>query len=316
VILGGDTIAETRTLNEQIELLQGSQPARETVDPEELRMQRKNGTSALPAPVMLPQARWLEIPSRAGTLRLRVLAPATREPTGAYLHFHGGGWVIGAADEQDLGLEAVAETTGLCAVSVEYRLAPEHPYPAAQDDCEDAALWLIEHGPGELGVPAQFALGGESAGAHLSASTLLRLRDRHGITGAFAAANLVYGVYDLSGTPSRRHWGDRPLILTDSTMSWFGDCYVPGLEGAALRDPDVSPLFADLRGLAAALFTVGTADALLDDSLFMAARWESAGNHTDLRVYAEGCHGFNAFPIAVAQLANGAQLEFLRAAVS
>jgi acetyl esterase len=165
-------------------------------------------------------------------------------------------------------------------------------------------------------VPARFTIGGESAGGHLSAATLLRLRDRRGITGAFAGANLVFGVFDLSGTPSCKQFGDRPLVLTDSTMTWFSRSYLPGYDTDAMRDPDVSPLYADLRDMPPALFTVGTADALLDDTLFMAARWQAAGNETDLRVYAEGCHGFNAFPTAVGQLANAAQLAFLRDAVA
>jgi len=213
-------------------------------------------------------------------------------------------------------LQAVADEAGLVGVSVDYRLAPEHPYPAAQDDCEDAALWLLEHGPSELGVPARYTIGGESAGGHLSVSTLLRLRDRHGITGAFAGANLVFGAFDLSGTPSRRHWGDRPLVLTDSGMNWFTECFLPGLDLAGRRDPDISPLYADLRGMPPALFTIGTADPLLDDSLFMAARWQAAGNTAELRVYEEGCHAFTAFPLEVAQLANQAQLAFLRDAVT
>ena len=313
-VLGLETVDETRALNAEIEAKQSVMPPRETVDPVELRGQRRAGTTVFPQTVFSPDARWLEIPSRAGTLRLRVLAPKG-EPRGAYLHLHGGGWVIGAADESDVGLQAIADEAGLVGVSVEYRLAPEDPYPAAQDDCEDAALWLLEHGPSELGVPARYTIGGESAGGHLSATTLLRLRDRHGITGAFAGANLVFGVYDLSRTPSNRHFGDRPLVLTSATMAWFADCYVPGGDLEAMRDPDISPLYADLRDMPPALFTVGTADALLDDTLFMAARWQAAGNETDLRVYAEGCHGFNAFPTAVGQLANAAQLAFLRDAV-
>jgi len=314
-VLGLETVDETRALNAEIEAKQSAMPARETVDPVELRGQRRAGTSVFPQTVFSPDARWLEIPSRGGTLRLRVLAPKG-EPRGVYLHLHGGGWVIGAADEQDVLLQAVADEAGLVGVSVDYRLAPEHPYPAAQDDCEDAALWLLEHGPSKLGVPARYTIGGESAGGHLSVSTLLRLRDRHGITGAFAGANLVFGAFDLSGTPSRRHWGDRPLVLTDSTMTWFAQSYLPGYSTEAMREPDISPLYADLRDLPPALFTVGTADALLDDTLFMAARWQAAGNETDLRVYAEGCHGFNAFPTAVGQLANAAQLAFLRDAVA
>ncbi len=312
---GADSVQETIAFNERLSALQSSLPALETVPPEVTRASRMEEGGIFPPPVFLPQARWLEIPSRGGGLRLRVVPPSGAA-TGAYLHIHGGGWTIGAADGQDPLLEAIAENTGLCAVSVEYRLAPEHPYPAGPDDCEDAALWLLGDGAAELGVPARFAIGGESAGGHLSAVTLLRLRDRHGITGAFAAANLVFGAFDLTGTPSRMHWGDRPLVLTDSAMNWFSDCFLPGLGHGERRDPDISPLYADLRELPPALFTIGTADALLDDSLFMAARWQAAGNAAELRVYEEGCHAFTAFPLEVARLANVAQLAFLRDAVT
>jgi acetyl esterase len=317
VIFGGDSVQETVAFNERLAQLQSSLPAIETVAPEVTRAARMEEGGIFPPPTFLPQARWLEIPSRGGGLRVRVVAPTTREATGAYLHFHGGGWTIGAADGQDPLLEAIAEVTGLCAVSVEYRLAPEHPYPAGPDDCEDAALWLLDAGAAELGLPARFAVGGESAGGQLSAVTLLRLRDRHGITDGFAAANLVFGAFDLTGTPSRLHWGDdRPLVLTDSAMTWFSECFTPSLDWAQRRDPDISPLYADLRGLPPALFTVGTADALLDDTLFMAARWQAAGNRAELRVYEEGCHAFTAFPLEVARLANEAQLAFLRDAVA
>jgi acetyl esterase/lipase len=312
---GADSVAETVAFNERLAALQSSLPPLETVPPEVTRAARLEEGGIFPPPVCLPQARWLEIPSRGGGLRVRV-RPPTEEAKGAYLHFHGGGWTIGAADGQDSLLEAIAETTGLCAVSVEYRLAPEHPYPAGPDDCEDAALWLLDGGAAELDVPKRFAIGGESAGGHLSAVTLLRLRDRHGITDAFAAANFVFGPFDLTGTPSRLHWDDgRPLVLTNSGMTWFTECFLPGLHNADRRDPDISPLYADLRGMPPALFTVGTADPLLDDSLFMAARWQAAGNEAELRVYEEGCHAFTAFPLEVAKLANAAQLAFLRAAI-
>ncbi len=249
---GADSVAETVAFNDRLAALQSSLPPIETQPPEVTRAARLEEGGIFPPPVFLPQARWLEIPSRGGGLRVRVVAPTSREATGAYLHFHGGGWTIGAADGQDPLLEAIAEMTGLCAVSVEYRLAPEHPYPAGPDDCEDAALWLLDGGAAELGVPRRFAVGGESAGGHLSAVTLLRLRDRHGITDGFAAANLVFGAFDLTGTPSRLSWDDsRPLVLTNSGMTWFTECFLPGLDNAGRRDPDISPLYADLRGTAA-----------------------------------------------------------------
>jgi acetyl esterase len=316
VTYGADSIEETVAFNDRLAQLQSSLPPIETLAPEVTRAARMEEGGIFAPPVFVPQARWLEIPSRGGGLQLRVVAPTTREPTGAYLHFHGGGWTIGAADGQDPLLEAIAEVTGLCAVSVEYRLAPEHPYPAGPDDCEDAALWLLGPGAAELGVPPRFAVGGESAGGQLSVVTLLRLRDRHGNADSFAAANLVFGAFDLTGTPSRLHWDDsRPLVLTNSGMTWFTKCFTPGLDDAGRRDPDISPLYADLRGMPPALFTVGTADPLLDDSLFMAARWQAAGNSAELRVYEEGCHAFTAFPLEVARLANEAQLAFLRDAL-
>ena len=242
---GVDSVAETVAFNDRLAALQSSLPAIETLPPEVTRAARMEEGGIFPPPVFLPQARWLEIPSRGGGLRVRVVAPTSREATGAYLHFHGGGWTIGAADGQDPLLEAIAEMTGLCAVSVEYRLAPEHPYPAGPDDCEDAALWLLDGGAAELGVPQRFAVGGESAGGHLSAVTLLRLRDRHGITDAFAAANLVFGAFDLTGTPSRLHWDDnRPLVLTNSAMTWFSDV-LPARPGR--RGPEGSRHLAALR---------------------------------------------------------------------
>jgi acetyl esterase/lipase len=260
-------------------------------------------------PVFVEEARWVDLPSRGGSLRVRVLPPEG-DAAGVHLHLHGGGWTVGGADLQDVQLADLAHESGLVVASLEYRLAPEHPFPAGPDDCEDAALWLLDGGAEELGAPAVLSIGGESAGAHLAALTLLRLRDRHGIRDAFRAANLVYGAYDLSGTPSRRLLAD-PLVLTDAGMRWFNENFVPGLNGEQLRDPEISPLFADLSGLPPALFTVGTADPLLDDTLFMAARWQAAGNDADLLVYADGIHGFNAFPIGIGSAANDAQIAFL-----
>ncbi len=288
-------------------------PGIETVPAEETRRARREGRSVLPPPVFVDSARWHEVPSRGGGLRMRVIRPEG-PASGVYLHLHGGGWTIGAADLQDVLLEQLANETGFVVASAEYRLAPEHPYPAGPDDCEDAALWLLAGGAEELGAPPALAIGGESAGAQLAVVTLIRLRDRHGIETGFRAANLSYGAFDLSGTPSRRLVGES-LVLTDAGMAWFTDNFVPDLDAEARRAPDVSPLYADLRDLPPALFTVGTADPLLDDTLFMAARWEAAGNETDLRVYADGVHGFNAFPIGIGLAANAAQAAFLRAAV-
>ena len=309
-----EMLAETRAFNAQVERMLAAQPSVHTLPPALVRKARLEGRGAFPPPVYLPQARDRVIPARGGDLRLRVIAPAGTMK-GVYLHVHGGGWTLGDADMQDQALWELAEATGLCVVSVGYRLAPEHPYPAAPDDCEDAARWLLESGVAELGAPHRLAIGGESAGAHLAAVTLLRLRDRHGIRGAFRAANMVFGVFDLSRTPSARLWGERNLILSTPIMRFFGDCFLPGADAEAQRAPDASPLYADLRDMPPALFSVGTLDPLLDDTLFMAARWRAAGGHTELRVWPEAIHGFTGFPLAMARAATAAQHAFLAAAV-
>jgi acetyl esterase/lipase len=307
-----ESLVEARAFNDQLERLLAAQPSLHTVPVSVTRRIRREGGGLFPPAVHLPQAKDRTIRSRAGNLRLRVIAP-DGPASGAYLHIHGGGWALGAADMQDPMLAALGQSTGLVVVSVDYRLAPEHPFPAGPDDCEDAALWLVEQGAAELGIPAgRLAIGGESAGAHLAATTLLRLRDRHGIAGAFRAANLVFGVYDLSMTPSARRWGARNLVLSGPIMEWFSGGFVPGIEREARRDASMSPLYADLRGMPPALFTVGALDPLLDDSLFMAARWAASGAPSRLRVWPEGVHGFTAFPLAIARTAQDAQLDFLR----
>jgi acetyl esterase/lipase len=142
--------------------------------------------------------------------------------------------------------------------------------------------------------------------------TLLRLRDRHRVLGAFGAAVLQYGGFDLSMTPSQRLWGERNLVLSTPVIGWFANQFVPEVDPERRRDPDISPLFADLTGMPPAIFTVGTADALLDDTLFMEARWRMAGGRTELHVWSEAPHGFLNFPIGVADAALAAEHGWLR----
>jgi acetyl esterase len=301
---------ETRMFNRQMIELMTPMPDWWVTGAQAMRDARARGTGPFPPPVQSPRARQMRIPGKGGSIGLRVI-PAER-PRGVYLHIHGGGWVLGASDQQDLQLERIVDDTGLSCVSVEYRLAPEHPYPAAPDDCETAALWLVESCRKEFGTDV-LTIGGESAGGHLATVTLLRMRDRHGYSG-FRAANLVYGVFDLSMTPSQRAFGNERLILRTKDMEKFYEAFLSHDQDR--RDPDVSPLYADLRGLPPALFTVGTRDALLDDSLFMHARWLAAGNRAELAVHPGGAHGFTLFPLALAGAANAKIDAFLaRAAV-
>jgi acetyl esterase/lipase len=304
-------LAETRAFNAELERLLARIPPVHTVPPEESRRARREGRGIFPAPVFLDEARVLEIDGPGEPIRMRILSP-DRDPSGAFLHFHGGGWTLGESDMQDVRLARLARDTGLAVVSVGYRLAPEHPYPAGPDDCEAAAWWVLsDEGRAAIGADGPLAIGGDSAGAHLAVVTLLRLRDRHRITGAFAAAVLQYGGFDLSMTPSQRLWGDRNLVLSTPIIQWFADQFVPHLEPERRRDPDVSPLFADLSGMPPAIFTVGTQDPLLDDTLFMEARWRAAGHATELRIWPEAPHGFLSLPMTVADAALAAEHEWL-----
>jgi acetyl esterase/lipase len=275
------------------------------VPAEEIREQRRQGKGAFPMAPKSPRAVTETISGPHGPIELRFLAP--ERPRGVYLHIHGGGWMLGQADFQDPALERLGERLGLAAVSVEYHLAPEHPFPAAPDDCEAAAQWLVEEAPRRFGTDRLF-IGGESAGANLSVLTLIRLRDRLGRM-PFAGANLTAGCYDLGLTPSARRWGQRGLILDTRDVQSFAKTYLG--DGRDPRDPAISPLYADLAGLPPALFSVGTYDALLDDSLFMAARWEAAGGHAELAVWPGGVHVFQSFDFPLAREAFEREVAFL-----
>lgn len=276
--------AETLRLNNEIVARMNAEPEGLTI--QEVRARRLQGLGAFPQPPKSPRATTIVIDGPAGKLDLRIIAPD--KPRGIFFHIHGGGWSIGTSDQLDPVLERFAGNAGMACVSLEYRLAPEHPYPAAPDDCEAAALWVVGEGTKRFGT-TKLSIGGESAGGHLSAVTLLRLRDKHKIT-PFSAALLNYGCFDLGMTPSARRWGDEKLVLNTPSILSFRKCFLP--PGIDMTDPDVSPLYADLRGMPAALFSVGTRDALLDDTLFMAPRWLAAGNVAELAIYPGACHGF------------------------
>jgi acetyl esterase len=206
-----------------------------------------------------------------------------REIEAVYLHLHGGGFVFGSASLQDDRLEQLAGEHSVAVVSVEYRLAPESPYPAAPDDCEAVALWLAESAVAEFGTD-RLAVGGGSAGANLAVVTLLRLRDRHGFRG-FRAAALSSGVYDLTLN------GFAATRAAEPSRDELDRAFAQYAAGASRGGAELSPIHANLGGMPHALFTVGTLDPLLADSIRMAERWRAAGSAARVIVVPGGVHG-------------------------
>jgi len=276
-------------------------------------LDRLRNATLLPGQEPLDDTEVIAIPGPVVDIPARIRRPSGA-PTAVYLDIHGGGWCIGRASNADQTNAALAENLGLVTVSIDYRLAPEHPFPAGPDDCEAAAVWLCEHAASEFGTD-RLVIGGGSAGAHLAALTLLRLRDHHDLARRFLGANLVFGAFDLGMTPSQRVSEDAVGIPRDVIAQLYAH-FLPGVDPEARRDPAVSPLYADLADLPPALFTVGTLDPLLDDSLFMAARWEAAGNRSELAVFPESIHGFVGFPTALGTHARARIDAFLRTCLS
>ncbi|MFF9277990.1 alpha/beta hydrolase [Streptomyces griseosporeus] len=309
MITDEDCLAETLEFNARFEAAAASRPPRgRAPDADVLALLRRNRLGGDAPPVRLPQARDRVV---AGGAQVRVFVPDRVD--GVYLHLHGGGWVFGSADGQDEKLWRLAVEARLAVVSVDYRLAPEHPFPAGPDDCAAAARWLVDHAEAEFGT-GRLLIGGESAGAHLSVLTLLRLRDRHGVTGAFRAAHLAFGAYDLSMTPSQRLFGSRRLLSNSDSLRGSYEMFTPGMSPEERRDPEVSPLYADLTGMPPARLVVGTQDPLLDDSLFLAQRWRTAGAPVRLDVVAGAMHGFTLFPSTVTAREQRRERDFLAGA--
>ncbi len=221
---------------------------------------------------------------------VRVITPASGESRAVSVDIHGGGFYMGSAARGDARNARMADSLNVTVVSIDYRLAPENPWPAAPDDVETAILALISR-TDDAPARTRIVIGGSSAGATLTLAALLRLRDR-GLLGSVCGAVLRFGAYDLSGqTPAGRRYADE----------WFIQAYAGHVYDRTI--PDISPVFGDLQDLPPVLVVVGDRDVLLEDSLAIAARLSTAGNDVDLRVFPESVHGFTAFPTAMAEAA-------------
>lgn len=228
------------------------------------------------------------IPGPAGDLAVKIFTPAGEGPFPLVVFFHGGGWVILSPNSHRKLTAELAEGANAVVVSVDYRLAPEHPAPAAADDCYAATLWAVGHAAELNADPQRFALAGDSAGGNLAAVVALRLRDEGGPQARLQL--LMYGAF--LGDPDTESGiaNGEGKILTRDSMVWFYNHYLSG--GADPADPYVSPINGDLAGLPPAHLIVGTLDPLLDDSKAYAAKLEAVGVPTTLSIYEDMPHIF------------------------
>ncbi|MEE9313820.1 MAG: alpha/beta hydrolase fold domain-containing protein [Rhizobiaceae bacterium] len=298
---------ETQAFNLSIIAEQKLAPDMWQFPPHAVRQARADGGGIFPVEPVEPSAQTVLVDTAWGEVPLRLFRPISGKAKGTYLHIHGGGWMLGTAVGQDGRLQEIADNCALNCVSVEYRLSPEHPFPAGPNDCEAAAEWLLN---ADHDLTTDFlAIGGESAGAHLAALTLLRLRNKLGHC-PFHAAALSAGVYDLGKTASVKNWGNEKLILSTRDMHMFTTNFLQ--RGEDNRDPDISPLYASLEGMPKALFSVGTSDLLLDDTLLMATRWQAINGNVELDITPGGCHIFQSFRhLAIAKASNNRIDQFL-----
>jgi acetyl esterase len=219
-----------------------------------------------------------------GPVPLRVYQPPAHDTRGAVVYLHGGGWVVGGLDEFDTVSRMLCLESGCRVVSVGYRLAPEHPFPAALEDAYAAVRWAGDRFAGDL------VLIGDSAGGNLAAVTAIRARDEGWLR--IRLQVLVYPVTDADfDTGSYRQHGDSGLPLGRVDMEWFWDHYVP--DPADRLDPRASPLRTpELSGLPQAIVVVAGFDPLCDEGLAYAARLQAAGVDVTIRRYDDMVHGF------------------------
>ena len=219
---------------------------------------------------------------------LRILVPV-ENPIGVLVYYHGGGWVLGSIDDYDTVARKLAERTSCAVVLVEYRLAPEHRYPAAVDDSYAALEWVGQNVKYIAAREVPLIVAGDSAGGNLAAVMAIRARDRNGPS--IALQVLIYPVTDFNFDRPSYVDPENQLLLTRDGMIWFWDHYVP--DPSRRAEPDASPLQTEnLSGLPPAVILTAEHDVLRDEGEAYAARLQEANVKTDLQRYASQMHGF------------------------
>jgi acetyl esterase len=273
---------------------EAGRPPYETVSPAEAReLYLKARFVSNPEPPELESVAPLAIPSPAGPIPARVYTPKTpRKANGlapVLVFFHGGGWTIGNLDSHDVVCRKLADEGELIVISVDYRLAPEHKFPAAVDDAIAATKWIADNAK-QLGIDAsRLAVGGDSAGGNLAAVVAISAREGHGP--AIAAQVLIYPAIDFALTHPSHSEPATSILLTHSVIRWFRDNYLNST--ADVHDWRASPARAKtLIGLPAAYVLTAGADPLRDEGDEYAQRLKEAGVPVTYRTFPGQFHGF------------------------
>ena len=224
----------------------------------------------------------------AGDIRVRIYTPHGDGPFPALVYFHGGGWVVGDLDTVDVPCRRIASRAGCVVMSVDYRLAPEHRFPAAAEDAYAAFRWLAENAREQHADPSRIAVGGDSAGGNLAAVVALMARDRGGPQPCFQL--LLYPVTDSAQDTASYQDNADGYLLTRESMTWFWNHY---MGDADRTHPYASPMrAADHRGLPPAFVVTAEFDPLRDEGEAYAHRLAAAGTPVVCRRYDGTIHGF------------------------
>jgi acetyl esterase len=246
----------------------------------------------VPVAVELAEVRDLSAETQAGPLACRLYHPDPARRLPLLVYYHGGGWVLGSLQEVHAQVIALAARSGCAILSVNYRLAPEHPFPAAIDDAYATLLWAAESADA-LGIDAaRIGVGGDSAGGNLAAASAILARDRCGPPLAYQL--LIYPVIDADLDRDSMHRFGEKLLLWREDMAWFWNHYCP--DPALRSDPRAAPLqVPDTRGLPPAYLLLAELDPLLDEGQAYADKLAAGGVPVRCRVAPGAFHGFLGF---------------------
>ena len=278
---------QARALLDQVTAM--GAPALHTLPVAEARQAIAAMSALQGTPEPIAQVENRRIPGPAGELPIRIYTPAGSAPLPVLVYFHGGGWVIGNLETHDGTCRTLANGAGCVVASVDYRLAPEHRFPAAVEDAYAATAWVSSHASALNGDAARVAVGGDSAGGNLAAVVALMARDRGAPRLAYQL--LVYPVIDAACDTASYRDNAEGYFLTRDMMLWFWGHYLGG--DSNRRHPYHSPLRADhLSGLPPAFVITAEFDPLRDEGEAYAERLRAAGVPVQLTRYSGMVHGF------------------------